>query len=333
MSIVARYSPLSMPNMKIDRFLLKLTCIVLVCACSEKDDIVFDSSGVAIWVNPQWSASLSNNQDPANEFVVTSIVYNENNVLLGFNRDGQRKIISLNTDNGQLNWEWADFEGLKSKPDYKGPIYLDRKAYHMKNNSLFFNYSTMSFCIDLSSGQTIWKYESNRDHTGNNAGIGDMYFSSGPGTISGYLEPSSEENVYSGKLNSPDEERLLLTPEYTPVDFPLFNGALNGMEGFEKDGKVYLAFGIENPGNGTGMNKHGATELNLYNVTDNKYEYKKIIVNKDFDTQTISDLNYQDSYLYFQSSNFVHSCNAMTGEERWRTPVENYLLPSGMIRR
>ena len=305
-----------------------ILCLSLTLwSCSDLEDPVFDENGVAIGLPHLWKAPLTNNDDLAGEIIVTPIVYGEGNILLGSNRDGQRRIISLDADNGMLNWEWDDMEGLVARPDYKGPIFIDRRAYHLNDNLLFFNYRTSSFCIDLNTGRTLWKYESDRDRASNNGGIGDTYFSSGASPIAGFLEPVREEGIYVGNMNSSNEEQLLLNPVYTTVDFPLFNGALNSMAAFENDGQVYLAFGIENPSPSNSPTQRGPTELNLYNITEGKYVYEKISI----DARTITDLHYQAPNLYFRSSSYVHCYNAITGDEIWRTDIADDVFPSGII--
>jgi outer membrane protein assembly factor BamB len=297
-------------------------CLLFIasCSCSDLDDPVFDENGVAIGLHHLWKSPITNNNELAKEFVVTPIIYDETNVLIGGNSDGEKTILSLNANTGQLNWKWVDAVGL-----------IDNKAYHFNNDLLFFNFNSRSFCIKLTSGTTLWEYESERERPGNNAGIDDIYFSAGSNKRNGFLEPASEENIYFGKMDSSDEEQLLLQPKYTPVDFQTFNGALNSLKAFRKDGKAYLAFGIQNPSAEAAPLQRGRTELNLYNITEGKIVYEKIAIDPDGYTESIADIFYQAPNLYFRSSKFIHSYDAMTGEEVWRTPVGNETLPSGMI--
>jgi outer membrane protein assembly factor BamB len=75
----------------------------------------------------------------------------------------------------------------------------------------------------------------------------------------------------------------------------------------------------------------GLTELNLYNLSQGKYEYKKVVINPNRETRVIADLFYQSPNLYFQSANYIHGHEAMTGKALWRTWLGTSPLTSRMI--
>jgi outer membrane protein assembly factor BamB len=105
---------------------------------------------------------------------------------------------------------------------------------------------------------------------------------------------------------------------------------------FNRAGNTYLAFGMENPSvdvsvGSWGPRDWGATELNLYNITQGKYEYEKVVVNPDRDTRVIKDIILQGDSLYFRSSNYIHCYEAMTGKELWRIYRGPSTLDSPMI--
>ncbi len=317
--------------MRVINLLIPIVILCLLfnfCSCNRDEESFFDKDGVAIKLPHLWKTSISNNNYLAEVSIATPIIYNENNFLLGGNKDGSRKIISLNSLDGKVNWEWGDLLSLWTDPTYKDPIEIVRKTYFQNNERLFFNYSTSSYCIDLATGQSLWKYKSFRSRTSNNTGIDNSYITSGAN-----YEPLDDEKIYIGDLTSSAEEQLLLTPEYTLVDNPPTNaqGGLNSMKTFKSEGDTYLAFGIENPYTDFTNAGWGLTELNLYNITQSKYEYKKVVVNPNRETRGVGDLLYQAPNLYFQSSNYIHGVDAMTGEELWRTYLGTSPLTSRMI--
>ncbi len=290
---------------------------------------MFDSNGVAIKLPHRWKTSITDNHAKRSEVVIaTPIIHDDDKILVGANKESNRAILSLNSNNGNVNWEWNDLLSLLSNDNYKDPIAIPRKAYYQSNGKFFFNYSTSSYCIDLITGQTFWKYKSFRSRTSNNAGIDNSYITSGAN-----YEPRDDEKIYIGDLTSSQEEQLFLIPEYTSVGNPPVNGqgGLNSIKAFTKGGDAYLAFGIENPYKDFTSAGWGLTELNLYNVTHSKYAYKKVVVNPDRETRGVGDLFYQAPNLYFQSSNFIHGVDAMSGEERWRTYLGSAPLTSRML--
>lgn len=298
-------------------------------SCNNDDDsTILDGNGVAIKLPHLFKTSISNNENITEMVIRTPIIYNENNVLVGANRNDQRVIASLNASDGTINWEWSDMLGLWNDPNYKDPISIHMESYYKNNDLLFFTYSTSSYCLNLASGQTLWKYKSYRSRFSYNAGTDNTYFTSGAN-----YEPLDEEKIYFGSLESSDEEQHLLTPEYTFVENPPENaqGHVTYMRTFKDNSNTYLAFGIENPYTDFTEAGWGLTELNLYNITQGKYEYKKVVINPTRDTRVVTDLIYQAPNLYFQSANYIHGYEAMTGKELWRSHLGSSPLTSRMI--
>jgi outer membrane protein assembly factor BamB len=304
--------------------ILSLLCLL---SCND-EDIVKDNNGVVIRQSRLWVTNISDKGSIPDLSILTPIIYNKFNILVSGGEGGQRSIVSLDARDGHINWEWSDLQGLLFNPGYKDPIDIPRKAYHLNNNKFFFNYSTSSYCINLETGQTLWKNKIERSRESNNAGIGDFYFSVG----SNY-NPIDEQKIYWGNINSADNEQQLLRPDYTETPNPPVGaqGHVNGMRPFKNGSDTYLAFGIENPFTDYSREGWGLTELNLYNITQSKYEYKKIVINPIRETRVIGDLFYQDGKLFYQSANFIHGHDAMSGKELWRAYIGSSPLTSRMI--
>lgn len=308
------------------RFLAIL--LAVLCSACKDDDIVVDRNGIVVEQRHLWVTNISDNYRIPWIAVSTPIIYDQANIVVGSGEDKHSSLMSLDATNGHINWEWSDLQGLLTNPDYKDPIDIPRKAYHLNNNKFFFTYSTSSYCINLTTGQTIWKNKIERSRGNNNAGIDDLYFTTGS-----QYDPIDEQKIYWGNINSSDNEQLLLRPDYNDVPVPPFNihGRITSMRSFKRENNTYLAFGIENPFTEEAFTAFGLTELNLYNVTQSRYEYKKVVVNPLLETRVIGDLLYQDGQLYFQSSNYIHGYDAMTGKELWRVFIGSSPLISRMI--
>jgi outer membrane protein assembly factor BamB len=300
-------------------------------SCNKEEDTIVYNNGVAIKLPHLWKTSITDNGDLSFTGIRTPIIYDEGRLLVGSTKNLNRAILSLNSSDGSVNWQWNDLLGLLSNPTYLDPINIKAGKFYINNDRLFFNYSTSSYCIDLLTGQTFWKYKTiDRARFGINSGIDNTYFTAGS-----TYEPIGEEKIYYGNMESSDEEQLLLEPEYTRVDKPAGTtlGRITHITPFKgKDSNAFIAFGIENPYTDfTSKEGMGSTELNLYNLTQTKYEYKKIIINPDRETRFIGDLVYQAPNLYYQSSNYIHGVEAMTGQERWRALIGSAPLTSSML--
>ncbi len=320
--------------MKCIKYSFVSACILCICiyfsGCDKEENKILDSNGVAIKLPQLWKSSIATNNQIVNVVVATPTIYQESMVLIGADKDSKRSIQSLNAKDGIVNWEWSDLLSLISDPSYKDPIILYAEGIHIYNGRLFFNYSTSSYCIDIITGQTVWKYKTpDRSRFSINGGIDNTYFTAGS-----TYEPVGEEKIYYGSMESSNEEQLLLEPEFTRVDKPAGStlGRITDITPFKNDGVTYLAFGIENPYTDfTTKEGMGSTELNLYNTTQSKYEYKKVVVNPNRETRWVGDLFYQAPNLYFQTSHYIHGVDAMSGTELWRTFIGSAPLTSSMI--
>ena len=179
----------------------------------------------------------------------------------------------------------------------------------------------------METGNTAWK---NRlpdiGKPDVNGGIDNTYFTSG----SDY-DIEDSDRIYTGSLLSADVEQLFLIPDYTFLPKMVDSGRINYITCFKKEGASYMAFSIENPYKEFSPSGWGLTELNLYNLTEKKYVYKKVAINPNRDTRAAVDIAYQAPDLFFQSSKYIHSYNAMTGEENWRTYLGAAPLTSDLL--
>jgi outer membrane protein assembly factor BamB len=301
----------------------------LFCLSCDKDEIKakFDKDGIAIRLPHLWKASTTDDGKLSETVIATPIIH-DGTVLVGSRKSGERAILCLNATDGSTNWQWNDVMNLLTVPGKKDPITLYAESYHVNNGRLFFTYTGSSYCLDLNTGNTIWKYKLVRGRFDRNAGLEDKYFTSGS-----TYDPIDDEKIYTGSVNSAEEEELLLVPDYTPQDNPPANaqGRITHMTPFAENGMDYLAFGIENPYADFSDAGWGLTELNLYNLTEAGYEYSKVVVNPSRETRVIYDLIYSEQALYFQSTNFIHKYNALTGEELWRRRIGTPPAFSSMI--
>ncbi len=310
--------------MKVALFVILL--ILVDCSSCNNDENIYDNNGAVISRPYVWKTSITDDDKTTGGAIAIQLVYKEQNVVVSARKNGHRSLLSLNTATGNVNWQWDDLLSLITDPGVKDYIYIEGNTSYLKENLLFFTYSTSSYCIDLSTGQTYWKYKIRRSRPSINSGLNDSYFSTG----SNY-DIEEDAKIYTGNILSPVEEQLLLTPDYTSVAKAVLAGRMMDISSINKDGIDYLIFAIENPTREFTPAGWGLTELNLYNLTEKKYVYKKVAINPIKDTRAAGDITYQAPNLYFQSSKYILSYNAMTGVENWRTYLGSAPLLSNML--
>ena len=112
----------------------------------------------------------------------------------------------LDGQTGQRKWTWnnvlRDFE----------PVSLSRNYVQPYNQYLFYNYGPRNYCIDLKTGQTVWRRD--RDYTAMNGvtyGLGPIYFARAtPNTIAKLT--GQEDRIYRGDIRTGEEVEITILP-------------------------------------------------------------------------------------------------------------------------
>lgn len=316
--------------MKTSQYLLIFLC--LYSCKSEDDSIIYDSTGVATKLPHIWNTSITDDGNITPVVISVPISDSEGNILIGGGKGGQtpsRKIIKLNSQNGSKLWEWNDVQSLKLDPNTKDPIYIDREAYYINQNKMYFNYGSSSYCINLENGTTQWKYKTDLNNFSINAGIDNYFFSSN------FDYPNQgNEKLYIGSIDPFKKEEVLLIPNYTDVDKPSVFwklGRIPQITTFKKNSDLFIAFAVNNPLSSDEPNNAKAiTELNLYNLSEKKWVYQKVATNTNKETTGCGFLTFKNEKLYFVSANTVHCNDAMTGVEIWKTNIGTFSLFSSL---
>jgi outer membrane protein assembly factor BamB len=301
-------------------------------SCKSEDESLYDSTGVATKLPSIWNTSITDDGGITPVVISVAISDSEDNILVGGGKGGQtptRKIIQLNSQNGNKLWEWSDVQNLKLDLNTKDGIYIDREAYYINQNKMYFNYGSSSYCINLGNGVTQWKYKTDLNNFSINAGIDNYFFSSNFDYFN-----NGNEKLYIGSIDPYKKEEELLTPNYTDVDKPNVFwklGRITQISTFKKNGDILIAFSINNPlANEEANNAKAITELNLYNLFQKKWVYQKVAINPNKETTGCAFLTYKNDKLYFASANTIHCNDAMTGKEIWRSNIGTFSLFSSM---
>ncbi len=124
-------------------------------------------------------------------------------------------------------------------------------------------------------------------------------------------------------LRSPEEETLLLVPEYTAIpNIPNQVGNVDIIKGFTENGNDYIAFGITNPS--IPSLGGGLVELNLFNLTTKQYVYKKVPLPYSLNKQYhMSGLDYQAGMIYSTAGKYAYCFEAFTGNQVWSSYLTN----------
>ncbi|TAE27127.1 MAG: hypothetical protein EAZ91_16595 [Cytophagales bacterium] len=112
----------------------------------------------------------------------------------------------LDGETGQRKWTWNN---VIRDPD---PVRIGRNFIQPYNQYLFYNYGPRNYCIDLKTGQTIWRKD--RDYTAMNGvtyGIGPIYFARA--TPNALMKPDGmADRIYRGDIRTGEETEIATLP-------------------------------------------------------------------------------------------------------------------------
>ncbi len=312
------------------KYIILIFSMVFTFACKKTEETIYDSTGVATKLSHLWNTSITDDGGLTPVVLGLGITDINGNVLVGGgNKRGDRKILKLNSEDGNVLWSWNDIQSLKLDPNIKDAIYIDREAYFISNSNMYFNYGSSSYCLNLHNGSTVWKYKTDLNNFSINAGIDNYYFSSNFDYFN-----NNDEKLYVGSIQPYKKEEMLLTPSYTSAGFPdafWKLGRITQIATFKKDGDIFVTFSVSNPiANDEPNNAIAITELNLYNFSQKKWVYQKVAINSNKETSGCGFLTFKEGKIYFASSKAIHCNDAMTGKEIWRSNIGTFSFFSSM---
>src|SRR4051794_34112764 len=93
------------------RFIAILLPLLWLSCCDKDDEIVKDSHGVVVQLPHLWATDISDNYRIPDLSILTPIIYDKSNILVGSGENRQRSILSLDVNDGHINWESSDLQG------------------------------------------------------------------------------------------------------------------------------------------------------------------------------------------------------------------------------
>jgi len=158
-------------DMKVFSFFSVFTVFLLSCGCEKEESIVkrqSDDMGVVIATPYLWKKSLHIKEPMSNSLIKNQIIYNNNFVVPTTNGKEKRSLSLIDSNNGNVLWNWNDFfDG--------GSEYIDISFHYQYENLLSYQ-SGASYCINLNNGTTKWRHKRDRSFDVRINGFGQYYF-------------------------------------------------------------------------------------------------------------------------------------------------------------
>jgi outer membrane protein assembly factor BamB len=291
--------------MQIMRCVSFFVVILLASSCEREEvsSIRTDAEGVITNMSYVWTSPLSDGElIPGG--IRPSLVWNEY-VLFGGYIDGKQVLHMKHSEDGSTLWQWSDhlMEGEE----------LDIRDYHQYKDHLTVSQGSRAYGINLATGNTEWRTQTDTDLGALIKGIGNRYFLSEEITNSdGHLEAI----VTVGDVRT-GQQREFVRPPYTYEYVNPLNriSYLHSLELFTDSAGDTLM--IVTYGNGLPDWK-ADNFLGLYNLTQKDWVYvdKPITKNSIFGAGTLafSKLKYR---VYLQAGKKLFCYEVATGEKQW----------------
>ncbi len=124
-----------------------------MASCHKDDDTDYqtDENGVLTSLSYQWKKSLHNQNLVSNGYISDAIYYNGNIAIPTTNGENNKFLTLINSNNGETIWQWND-----SYLPYSNQIIFFEKYQY--NNLLTYQTGDKSYCINLDTGITQWKF-------------------------------------------------------------------------------------------------------------------------------------------------------------------------------
>lgn len=298
---------------------------LLLAACSKEETLV-DANGVVTKLPTLWSTSISNNGELAAVVARSTLVYNNENVLIGANRDNKRFLYSLNSSNGEAKWAWGDLLSQLTNPTYTDPLTIGEDQYYVYKKELSFIDGGNTYLLDLLTGKTVTRNQVTLSRGTQCSGFNNLLFTSGSVRDSG-----QPEGMYVTDLSAVSDPVFVIMPTYDRNDADeqsVFKGMINETLPFEKSGDILVAVLFNDPAK-TG-NRY-ATAMGLFNYTQRKWVYERVSLNGSYPNSNVSWAKLYNGKVYHTSTRSMQCNDVMTGEEIWRVNFDQGFGSSGFV--
>lgn len=300
-----------------------LTIFLFTASCSKEDDnnISTDKDNVITAIPYQWKKSLHQNNPVSNGYIYNPIYYNNNILVPTTNGDNNRLLTLMNPTNGDFIWSWDD----RYQPETE---YNDIPYSYQNNNLLTYQNGTRSYCIDLDTGKTQWKFRRDVSFHVFVSGLDDSYFTVGESVS---MFPDYQERVaYKGNIETGEIEEYII-PNFT-LEHIIGDriGDVTRIEPYMYNNVQHLIVTWQELTDDTIWNFQ--TYMGLYNYETNQWVYEKKIMNEpNLNGVVLAPLIIYKDRFYANIGHQLVCHDIATGNQLWIKDFPQDFMFSGFI--
>jgi len=298
---------------------LLLSSFLLATSCSKEEtpEIQTDGSGVVISKPYIWKRSLHLSNSVSNSGITAQVYYGNNFLSPITNGGNNRKLALINSDNGNIIWQWDD----RYQPETE---YMDIGYYHHYQNLFTYQVGGRSYCINLDNGTTHWKIRRDMSFTNKINSYGNNYFTYGPVTNS---NGNIEYSAFKGNINN-GELINFLTANFSSDYISLSNVAGSTSYVIEVDGSNNLLVNFTEPLPNWEINSF----LGLYNSETHQWVWeRKLMAPPSQITSVFTPPKIYNNKIYANVGNYIVCHDLISGEQLWSRTFTADFMFSGFI--
>ncbi len=291
-------------------------------ASCHKDEITptqTDSNGVFIALPYQWKKSLHLNGVVSNGYISDAIYYNGNIAIPTTNGGNNKFLTMINPNDGETIWQWND-----NYLPYSNQIILFEN--YQNNNLLTYQTGDRSYCINLDTGTTQWKFRRATPFdvrlypSHDNNFFNSSYFINNDG----YKEQiMTKVDINTGNLTT-EVIRANYSGDY--VNDSNYIGGTTQIAKLPNSSNLYAVTYFEHSPIWV-VNSY----LGLYNTDTQQWVYERKLMAPPTPNSSAYEPKIYNNKLYAWVGKNIVCHNLETGEQIWRRPFPQDFLFSGFI--
>ena len=297
---------------------------ILIFGC-KKDDESKDKDGIVISKIPIWTSQTTDDDSLAiNVLFKKALIYN-NSIVVRVRNNKKESVRLLDVDDGIKKWEWSDFT------EWQG---YSKDSYCLLGNKLIWQFYYNNYCIDLNTGNTLWKNNFEENYDNRCSGIDNFFTVS---HLTNRNKPPLENGgnivVLDAATGKPIE---FFKPKYDTLGkapFEQYGWSYNGYGvPFLKNNEKYILVKFNDPPN---LVPNTAREyLGLYNFSKKAWVYEKQrLKNNDAGSKTPHAPYLYNEKAYSGCDGAIVCHDLMTGNKLWETTIKAgaYYQSAGLL--
>ena len=272
----------------------------------KKDQILKDESGAIIKRPYVWKSPLTERQ-----FIwsgpIQLPIYQEK-YFTATHFEANAKLSALDIFTGETVWEWNDYLGKDIDT-----MFLSLRWPYYIENVLIYQSGPRSYCIEMASGQTIWKKTESQSFQTYLTGTGEEFLSrgtDGPDTMGYEIEYDYLGNINTGEKYPLDPPNFVLIPD-NPAQIAIRSTGGNLFESNDK--RYFLSTYAKFAEQWSAL-----PFMALYNRTDGKWEYAEKQLLHQHWTHVVSNFPIiSDNIVVTSIGNHICANELWTGDSIW----------------